>query len=396
MSVVPAKRRALAVLPEAPYPVIGGGPLRSASILEFLASEFELHAIHFRLIGDPDPAGQYPAGMLHAAHTIDLPHHTKDFWPRLRRNLGRGLRGVPPLVDRFAGFDHHLAKILQGQHFDLAWIEHFWAAQYVSTLQPHAAKLVLDLHNVESAYFDSMKADSPLVQRPLIGHFARCARALEASLLPRFDWIVTSSEADRCRIVKNAKASAVVANTIPWHERPKQPGSNSIVFSGNFAYQPNQSALAWFLASCWPAIRQAHPGCTLRLVGKEIQYAKQIGQSAAGIDFVGPVSDAIEEIAKSRLAIVPLLSGSGTRLKILEAWAAGTPVVSTTLGAEGLEAIPGQHLRISDSATAFRQSVIELFDDRELGSHLAQAARLLYEEHYTWQSARAQLKELEL
>jgi glycosyltransferase involved in cell wall biosynthesis len=109
--------------------------------------------------------------------------------------------------------------------------------------------------------------------------------------------------------------------------------------------------------------------------------------SAPGIDVVGPVADAVAEIARSRIAIVPLRTGSGTRLKILEAWAAGVPVVSTTIGAEGLPARHGQHILLADSPADFAESVTRLLTCPELCRGLGKAGRLLLEKEFTWESA---------
>ncbi len=384
-------RRALILLPEAPYPVIGGGPLRTASILEALAAQFQLTAIHYRLAGDPDPATLYPPNLLHQSHTLPLPQHAKSTLPKILRNLNRAIRGVPPLVDRFAGHEAALKQILANQHFDIIWVEHFWAATYAPLFKRHSSKLILNLHNIEHAYYDSLAATSPLFHRPLLHHFAKNARLYEEQLLPHFHLLLTASQKDKDRIIH--PKIHVLPNTIPWHDLPIQPRSESLVFTGNFAYTPNQQALRWFLQNCWPGLLSKKPGLRLRLVGKEIHYAHT---SHPNIDYIGPVPDAIVEIAKSRLAIVPLLSGSGTRLKILEAWAAGTPVISTPLGAEGLDATPDEHLKIAESSEAFTQTILDLFDNEEARSRITQAARSLYETKYTWQTARKILSELDL
>ncbi len=384
-------RSALILLPEAPYPVIGGGPLRTASIIEGLASQFELTAIHYRLEGDPDPAGLYPPKLLKYSYTLNLAQLAKSTLPRIIRNLKRALRGIPPLVDRFAGQEAAIERILQKQHFDLIWVEHFWAATYAPLLKKHSSKLVLNLHNIEHAYYDSLATTSPFFHRSLFQHFARCARQYEASLLPFFDLLVTTSSADAKRI--QHPNIRVLPNTIPWHDQPKVEQTESIVFTGNFAYAPNQHALHWFLENCWSTILKQKPKLRLRLVGKEIHYAHSNHPS---IDYIGPVEDAIPEIAKSSLAIVPLQSGSGTRLKILEAWAAGCAVLSTPIGAEGLDAIDGVHLKIAQGPAAFAQSVLNLLDNEVVRSRLVQAGRLLYEDRYTWKSARKILSELDL
>lgn len=382
-------RRALIILPEAPYPAIGGGPLRTASILESLAKSFEITAAHFRLAGEPDPAQAYPPGLLTASHTLDLPHHSKAFLPRLARNLVRAARGIPPLVDRFSGQD--LAHVLTGQPYDLIWLEHIWLAPYASALRPHTGKLVVDLHNVESSYYESLAASSPAIHRPLLRQFARKSREAEQRLLPLFDLVLATSEDDARRIAHpNIR---VLPNTIPLHPVPQSTRSESLAFTGNFAYTPNQQALAWFLERVWPELLRARPQLRLRLIGKEIHYAYT---SAPNIDYIGPVPDAIPAIAESQVAIVPLQSGSGTRLKILEAFASSTPVVSTTIGAEGLELAPSRHFLLADSPSQFAQSIRELLENENVRSRLATAARELYEQRYTWQSAHAVLSRLDL
>jgi glycosyltransferase involved in cell wall biosynthesis len=99
------------------------------------------------------------------------------------------------------------------------------------------------------------------------------------------------------------------------------------------------------------------------------------------------MEDAIAEIATARAAVVPLLSGSGTRFKIIEAWAAGTPVISTTIGAEGLGATPGEHLLIADSPADFAAATTSVLNDQPLADRLAAAGRRLYESKFTWPSA---------
>ena len=118
-------------------------------------------------------------------------------------------------------------------------------------------------------------------------------------------------------------------------------------------YHPNQLAVRFFRREIWPRLRDRWPGLAWRLVGKNPEAVRQFTSGDPRIEVQGQVDDAIAELARARVAVVPLLAGSGTRLKILEAWAAGLPVVSTTLGAEGLPARDGEHLLLADGAAAF-------------------------------------------
>jgi glycosyltransferase involved in cell wall biosynthesis len=379
--------RALVVLPEAAYPVMGGGPLRTASILEWLRERYELSAIHFVLEGEADPLRGYPEGMFGEALRLELPRHDKGIGAKVRRNLLRAARGVTPLVDRFGGRDGEIGEWLAGRRYEMVWVEHFWAAQYGRVLRRAGERLVLDLHNVESAYFGTLaRTATPTM---LWRHFAWCAAREEARWLGDFDRLVVSSEADAGR-VKGRRVS-VVPNTAPWREKPEVGREKAVVFSGNFAYAPNQQGLKWFLGEVWPRVIEQEPELRLRLVGKEVECAPGGGRN---VERVGAVEDAVAEIARARVAVVPIRSGSGTRLKILEAFAAGVPVVSTGLGAEGLR-LRGEVV-LADEGRAFAEAIVGLVRDEGRQRALGEAGRRLYEAEYNWRSAWKALDLLDL
>jgi glycosyltransferase involved in cell wall biosynthesis len=124
-----------------------------------------------------------------------------------------------------------------------------------------------------------------------------------------------------------------------------------------------------------------------RLVGKNAAAVRRFTTGDARIEVAGPVVDAVCELARSRVAVVPLLTGSGTRLKILEAWAAGLPVVSTTIGAEGLPVRDGENALLADGAEAFAGAVTRLLTCKELRRSIGSAGRLLLEKEFTWETA---------
>jgi len=126
-------------------------------------------------------------------------------------------------------------------------------------------------------------------------------------------------------------------------------------------------------------------------VGKNPEAVAEFTAGDPRIEVVGPVDDAVAELARCRVAVVPLLSGSGTRLKILEAWAAGLPVVSTTIGAEGLGARDGEHLLIADDAASFARATARLLACSPLRTELAAAGRSLLQKEFTWETVWAKL-----
>jgi glycosyltransferase involved in cell wall biosynthesis len=354
---------ALFLSPEEPVIGAGGGGLRSASLLEYLRGRYEVEVARFQ-----------------------VPYHSKAPGARIWRNGLRFLRGVPPLVDRFAGFEAQLDPVLRGHQYDIGVIEHFWCAPYARALRPHCRKLVMDLHNVESELARTHALAAEGLQGLALRRFAAAYRKMEAEWLPRFDVVLVASDEDARKVAgTNVR---VYPNALPLMEQPRVEEEDCIVFSGNLEYHPNIEAVRWFRREVWPRVKNAPEW---RLVGRNENAVRAMVAGDSRITFTGPVEDAVKELARAKVCVVPLRSGSGTRFKILEAWAGGRAVVSTTLGAEGLGARSGEHLVIADDAGEFAAAVDGLLGDAERRRALGDAGRRLYLERFTWPAAWARL-----
>jgi glycosyltransferase involved in cell wall biosynthesis len=386
---MPNRPSALFFAPEAPYPLAGGGSLRSASLLEYLAHRYDVDIIVFRQPGAPDPAGLIPARLARRITVLDLPANRRSFAARALRNAGRVVRRVPPLVDRFAGFSAAVARALGGTRYDLGVIEHSWCAPYLEQLSSVCTRTVLDLHNVESVLHARCAATGGRASATAHRVFQGVSEELERTWLPRFSLVLAPSQTDAelARAIAPRATVAVYPNALPPTPRPPASDQESIVFSGNMEYHPNLSAVRFFRLEIWPRLRDRWPGLVWRLVGKNPAAVQRFTRGDPRIEVVGPVQDAVSELAHSRAAVVPLLSGSGTRLKILEAWAAGVPVVSTTLGAEGLPVRDGENVLVADSAEAFAGAVTRLLACTDLRHRIGEAGRLLQEKEFTWETA---------
>jgi glycosyltransferase involved in cell wall biosynthesis len=336
--------------------------LRSASLLEYLRTKYDVSVASFK-----------------------VPYHSKRFAARAWRNGWRLVRGVPPLIDRFAGFEGQLAPVLDGRKYPVAVIEHFWCAPYAAAIRPHCDLLVLDLHNIESELAATHARAANGVEAVLHRRFASAYRSLEREWIPKFDLVLTTSEEDRRRI--EHPNVVVYPNALPVIEAPLVEQENCIVFSGNLEYHPNIEAVRWFASAVWPRLRDGNDGLKWKLVGCNPGAIAEIVKGDPRICVIGPVEDAIAAIACARVAVVPLLSGSGTRFKILEAWAARRAVVSTTIGAEGLNAQDGEHLSIADDPSQFAAAVQAFLDDPVRGRAMGEAGRALYLDRYTWPAA---------
>jgi glycosyltransferase involved in cell wall biosynthesis len=359
--------RALFLTPEEPKSGSGGGGLRSASLLAYLSDKYTVQTV-----------------------TFTLQPHSKNSAARIWRNTIRLARGRPPLFDRYSGYEEQIAAALRGR-YDAVVVEHFWCASYAGLVRTHCDRLVLDLHNIESELARTHAGAARWPASWASQRFSESYQRLEQEWLPRYDVILTASEDDRRRV--DHPDVRVFPNALPEIARPQVAEAAAIIFSGNLEYHPNVEAVRWFRARIWPRVREEAPAAEWRLVGSNPEAVARFLGGDPRIRLVGPVEDAIAHLAEAKVCVAPLLSGSGTRFKILEAWAAGRAVVSTTLGAEGLEARNGEHLLLADDPDEFAAAVLRLWNDGSLRRRLGDAGWAHYQDRFTWPAAWRKLDE---
>ncbi len=380
------KPKALFLSPESPYPAIGGGPLRSASLIEFLSARFSVHAVVFHQEGDPDPVHAMPASKVDRLDVLELRRHSKNRMARTLRNSLRIIRDRPPLLDRFSGFGEELQNLLAGQSYEVALLEHFWCAPYVEQVRPRSKRVILDLHNIESAWHRSLAELESGARAIALRRFATASVALERQWLPQFDGLLVTSAADLevTRSISPDTPATVYPNALPEIAQPQRVEKDEIVFSGNLEYNPNILAVRFFHDRVWQVLRERWPQLKWKIVGKHPEAIRAIVERDPRIELTGFVEDAVAALATALVAVVPVHAGSGTRVKILEAWAAGTAVVSTPLGAAGLECRDGEHLLLADDPDDFAGAVSRLLASPGVRGKIGAAGRKLYEQRYTW------------
>lgn len=364
----PKAKRALFLTPELPALGQGGGAMRSASLAAYLERSYEVDTV-----------------------TFSLREHSKSAAAKIIRNTSRLFRGRPPLFDRYSGYEDQIRASIPARRYDVGVIEHFWCASYADLLRPLCDRLVLDLHNIES---ELARSHASILNGParIAGlKFAEMYGALEQDWLPKFDTLLVASSADGGRV--RHPSVRVFPNAIPELPLPSVAEHDVVVFSGNLEYHPNIEAVRWFARKVWPLVRERLPKAEWNIVGRNPEAIAPIVRAIPSAHPTGPVSDAVAEIARSRAVVVPLLSGSGTRFKILEAWAAERAVVSTSIGAEGLDAQDGKHLLLANDASSFADAVVRLWSDDGLRARLGRAGRDLYLKNFTWPAAWRKLDE---
>lgn len=321
--------------------------------------------------------------------------------------LGRLLRApgllaqwpVSVLNKRSPALAKTLHALLQREGFDAVQIEWIQMAQHVHEADwPLLARRgVLVAHDV---------AWLPLARRADIAsgfarrfwrREARLMRAYEERTWPRFARIVTMSDddaqrvrqvTDRVAVVPNGVDAAHYAGCLGAKKDPK-----TLIFVGWFRHDPNVDALRYFLESIYDRILARHPDARLRVLGAHLPAAvARLAGRHPSVELSGYVDDVRPSLAQAAVSVVPLRVGGGTRLKVLESMAAGTPVVTTSIGKEGLDVAAGRHLLVGDTPEAFAQRVCDLLDDAALRSRIAADARALVESRYDWSRSAAVLE----
>jgi glycosyltransferase involved in cell wall biosynthesis len=275
--------------------------------------------------------------------------------------------------------------------YDLVWLETLYTAQYARAVARIAQRAILNTHNVESELEKQfLHQASRGVEKTRSGMRWLNLRWAERHYLPLLDTVIAASEDDAVayrRLLKQDRVE-VVPNAVDTHRysvHSGRPDRASLLFIGRLQYFPNQNGLRWFLSEVWPLIRAAvHP---VRLIVVGDAAASEIeGLRSSDVEYAGRVPSVGPYLETASVSICPLLEGSGTRLKIIEAMAAGVPVVSTSKGAEGLEVTSGRHLLIADTPSEFAKAVGLVLTDDQLASALVADARALVEARYSWEA----------
>lgn len=324
------------------------------------------------------------------------------------RDLLRGTIGPVP----FSVLNYTRAEMIEAvedlfakQSFDIAILEGVHLGGYLSLLRSAECRpfVVCDWHNIES---EILQRYSETARGPLRQVYARvAARKLENYerwFVNQCDMHVVVSERDREVLVRRYGSRApvvVVENGVPLDSFLSSSGEAEsrsrfrLLFCGAMDYHANVDAVSWFAAEAWPGIHAMAPEVRFTIVGRNPAPAVQALAGQPGIEVTGTVPNVRPYYGEALAAVVPLRVGGGTRIKILEAMAAGVPVVSTGLGAEGLAAIPDEHYIRADSGEQIRAALTDLLRNPGKAERMSFAARDLVRRRYDWASLGDQLAE---
>lgn len=354
-----------------------GGKLRTYGLGLALSRFAEVDVIGF---GDGDSRAAL-------ADAPRLSHYRKCYAVEMEGGLRRAAvvaagfaRGQALRSSRFASevFRRRVAEVLSGQTYDAVQVEEL---STMANLPPISASLavVYSAHNIESALVPQLLRARKSVVRGLAPLEVRRTQAEELRALALSRFCLAVSDEDKRALVQLEPSAArrihVVPNCVFDDVTPGPPrtrgcaGSVEIVSIGCLAWHPNAQGARWFVSEVLPLLRK-DSRCVVRFVGSQIGPALATELSAAGCEVSADVDDVLPCLHRARAVFVPLRSGGGTRLKIVEAWAAGVPVVSTAIGAEGLAGVNGVDLLLASDPESFADALRRAIEDDDLYNRL--------------------------
>lgn len=386
------------VLLVSPYPIlpaISGGSVRISSLLRGVATEFDVHLAVFSTTRDDAAQRSQLAEYCRSVHFLRREEAPPpEPWSLLPRGVEyfafaaarRKLRDLAASVD---------ARIVQLEHTELGQFAGLFPGRKVTMTE-------LDLSFVTAARrralgfekrfaVDRLLWSDPAGYRRLLRYEIRSAEACDqvhvmsaadAAILGRY----LHDGERRLRVIDNGVDCARFS--------PRAAGTNAahdVLFVGSFGHSPNRDAIEWLLAEIWPRLRRLLPTVRLAIVGAHPPAEVTAHHGRDGVEVFGTVADTAEFYRDSRVLLAPVRAGSGTRLKLLEAFASALPVVATRLAAEGLPVADGEHLALAESAEELARATARLLSEPDLALRLGSNARRLAEDRYDWRHCSGKL-----
>jgi glycosyltransferase involved in cell wall biosynthesis len=375
-----------------PYPLDAGPKMRSYYVLRYLSQKHKVTLLTFVRDSDSVESMAHLAKFCHAVHTVPMHRSRLRDAKFLAQSL---LTGQSFLIirDKLPAMTAKLQELARTQPFDVVHADQLWMAQYAlaaKAVSP-ASKLILDQHNAVYLIPQRMaETTSNRVKQKFLNRESVAMAEFEADICRRFSHVVWVTQEDYQAVstLPQAQANGLAPSTIipicadPTRIKPVEHAARKkrITFLGGLHWPPNAEGIVWFAHHVFPQIRAQVPEVVLTVIGKN----PPLGLEGKGIEVTGYVDDPLPYLTETAAFVVPLHAGGGMRVKILDAWSWGLPVVSTTIGAEGIETQPGQNILIGDTSAEFAQAVINLLTDSVLARQLEQGGRQTVIEKYNW------------
>jgi glycosyltransferase involved in cell wall biosynthesis len=386
--------KVLLLTPQLPYPPHQGTSLRNFHIIRGLAEACEVSLLSFLEPGQTISEKTAPLTKLcQTICTVPMPQRT--IGKRLQQLLSTRR---PDMAHRLfsQAFNIKLLQMLNAESFDIVQIEGIEMARYLPVIR-HASpgsKIVFDDHNAETElqrrnFLTDLRQPRRWVASAYSAEQVRRLRRFERWVCQQADWVTAVSHPDKSHLAKLTEDKTpitVIPNCIDVQQfrlDETEAIHSDILFTGKMDYRPNVDAVLWFVAEVWPQIRQERPSATFTIVGQKPHARLERLRSVPGITLTGWVEKVAPYLVGTAVFVLPFRVGSGTRLKLIEAMAAGKAMVSTAVGAEGFPVQHNRELLLVENGVEMATAVLQLLNNPQERQRLGQAAQQ-FAQQYDW------------
>ncbi|MBC7806034.1 MAG: glycosyltransferase [Akkermansiaceae bacterium] len=387
-----------------PWPLTGGGQIKSYHTLRALSERNDVTL--FALIRREEEREQVRHLEPFCAGGVECFNLRRSAWSNAVHVIRSLLFGESFIVERdsvseltlelYCATGGYRMDGLRRDHSDapaVIHMDHLQMARYVGNNR-RKIKVILDQHNVEHRIIQRI-AGTPganLLLRWYAGIEWRKLRDFEVAAMRRADATLAVSDEDRDAFLSLAPDLAGKVETVPigvdtdyFAVAQRNPDADAILSIGTMSWLPNVDGITWFVSEILPLVREKKQDTRVSIVGANpLKEIIALDKRDPGITVSGTVPDVRPYAKECGVFIVPLRSGSGVRVKILNALSMGLPVVSTTVGAEGIAVTHGENILIADTPRAFADAVCRVLNDRGFADRLGAKGRALVEDKYTW------------
>jgi polysaccharide biosynthesis protein PslH len=390
-----------------PYPPTSGPKVKTWHVLRYLSQRG--HKITLASFVRPEELPYIDAvrEVCSAVHAVPIHRSRVNDVGYFLRSL---VSGRPFLVERddLAGMRAIVNQVVHSDPVDVIHADQLTMAQFAFPLQLNGNRkpvLVFDAHNAVWTITERMKDNAPFYLKPPLWLETKRIKEYEGKIVSDFEATLAVAEPDRLALLDAVSAHkpntdiapiSVIPIAVDTHQIrpvPRDVDSLNILTMGTLYYPPNADGIRWFVQEVFPLVRKKMPKVTLTIVGKNPprDFVRLSDDPQSGITVTGFVEELDPYFAKSALMVIPVRAGGGMRVRILEAFARAMPVVTTTVGLEGIQAVLGTEVMVEDTPANFANAVLDLLQDKKLQTTLAANGRKLVETKYDWQVVLGEL-----
>jgi glycosyltransferase involved in cell wall biosynthesis len=393
-----------------PFPPDAGPKVKTYHVIRALAEQG--HAVTLVSFVRPEEVRYLPAlqHICAAVHAVPIRRsRVADAFYMLKSYLS----GRPFLIERddLRPMQAMVNRLLRENEFHFIHADQLTMVQFAlrgaAAAEGRKPRVIFDAHNAVWTIVERMKDNARWFLKPILAVEAQRVKRYEGSLLRIVDHVLAVTEIDRTLLEEALRVSnmqsdrlapitviPIAVDTQKLQPIRRRAGSLNIVTLGTLHYPPNADGIRWFFNEVFPLVRERIPAATLTIIGKNPppDFLELAQRNPGAIRVTGYVEDLRPYLEESALMVVPVRAGGGMRVRILEAFAYAMPVVTTTVGLEGIRAAPDQHVLVADTPGEFANRTVELLQSPALQEKLAANGRELAVTTYDWQAVLSAMR----